>query len=87
VLEALATGVPVITTEMPGCRLTVEEGKNGYLIPPKSVGATENAIRKILAKKDKTAMGQYSRNLAERRFQNRIIYEKIYEKYLEIMIE
>lgn len=85
VLEALATGVPVITTDMPGCRLTVEEEKNGYLIPPKSVDAAENAIRKILAEKDKIAMGQHSRNLAERRFQNRIIYEKIYEKYLEVI--
>ena len=86
VLEALATGIPVITTDMPGCRLTVEEEENGYLIPPKSVGATEDAIRKILAEKNREEMGQYSRNLAERRFQNRIVYEKIYKKYLEIIV-
>jgi len=85
VLEALATGVPVITTDMPGCRLTVEEGKNGHLIQPKSVNAAEDAIRKILAGKDREKMGMFSRNLAEQRFQNRIIYENIYEKYLEVI--
>jgi glycosyltransferase involved in cell wall biosynthesis len=33
ILEALATGRPIITTDNPGCRETVIEGKNGYLVP------------------------------------------------------
>ena len=85
VLETLATGIPVITTDMPGCRLTVEDGKNGYLIAPKSVDETENALRKILDRKDLKEMGACSRKLAEERFQSQIIYEEIYEKYLEII--
>ncbi len=85
VLEALATGVPVITTDMPGCRLTVEHEKNGYLIAPKSVDETEQILRKILVRKNLKKMGEYSRKLAEERFQNQIVYEKIYEKYLEII--
>ncbi|WP_122665822.1 glycosyltransferase family 4 protein [Pseudomonas viridiflava] len=32
--EAMAIGRPVITTDTPGCRETVVEGKNGFLIPP-----------------------------------------------------
>lgn len=32
--EAMAIGRPVITTDMPGCRETVIDGKNGFLIPP-----------------------------------------------------
>ena len=35
-LEAMACGCPVITTDWPGCREVVEEGSNGYLIPIKS---------------------------------------------------
>jgi len=84
-LEALATGIPVITTDMPGCRLTVEDGKNGYLIPPKSVQATQIAIRKILDRKDLEEMGLRSREMAETKFQNDIIYKKIYDQYLEIL--
>ena len=37
VLEAMAMGRPVITTNTNGCRETVEDGKNGYLVPVKSV--------------------------------------------------
>ena len=39
VLEALAIGLPIITTDMPGCNLTVQDGVNGYLIKPRSVDA------------------------------------------------
>jgi len=38
VLEALATGRPVITTDAPGCRQTVVEGESGYLVAPRSAG-------------------------------------------------
>jgi len=31
-LEAMAMGRPVITTDVPGCRETLENGKNGYLV-------------------------------------------------------
>lgn len=33
VIEAMAVGRPIITTDVPGCRETVEDGINGYLIP------------------------------------------------------
>ena len=39
VLEALATGRPVITTDAPGCRQTVVEGESGFLVPPRDAGA------------------------------------------------
>ena len=39
VLEALAMGKPVITTDAPGCRETVVDGDNGYLIPIRDVTA------------------------------------------------
>ena len=38
-LEAMATGRPVITTDAPGCRETVTDGENGYLIQPKNIDA------------------------------------------------
>ncbi len=36
VLEAMATGRPVITTDVPGCRETVINGRNGFLVPVKA---------------------------------------------------
>lgn len=44
ILEALATGRPVITTNMPGCRQTVVDGLNGHLIPPRDANALAAAI-------------------------------------------
>lgn len=38
VLEAMAIGRPIITTDAPGCRETVKNGDNGFLVPQKNVG-------------------------------------------------
>jgi glycosyltransferase involved in cell wall biosynthesis len=48
VLEAMATGRPVITTNAPGCRQTVEDGVNGFLVEPKSVAAVAEAMRRFI---------------------------------------
>ncbi|WP_426690160.1 glycosyltransferase family 4 protein [Rhodanobacter ginsengiterrae] len=45
VLEAMAMGRPVITTDAPGCRETVVDGENGFLIPTKSVDALVVAMK------------------------------------------
>ena len=51
-LEALSTGRPIITTDVPGCRETVIDGKNGLLIPAKNSTALANAMIKLLNEKD-----------------------------------
>lgn len=49
ILEALATGRPVITTDMPGCREPIEEGVNGLLVPPQDAPALASAMNRLLA--------------------------------------
>lgn len=49
VLEAMAMGKIIITTDTPGCRDTVDEGRNGFLIPPRNTDALLNAMRRVLA--------------------------------------
>jgi len=69
VLEALATGRPVITTDARGCRETVEPGRNGLLVPPGDANALAGAMAQMLEKPDSLAkMGQESRAIAEREF-------------------
>ncbi len=48
VLEAMATGRPIITTDVPGCRETVTDGDNGFLVPPRSADALAQAMRRFL---------------------------------------
>ena len=67
--EAMATGRPVITTDWVGCRETVEEGVNGFLVPVREVPALVAAIERFLDEPALIArMGRESRRLAEQRF-------------------
>lgn len=69
VLEAMASGRPVITTDAPGCRETVTDGVNGYLVPVKDVDAIVDAMERILADPAKAAeMARISRGLAEEKY-------------------
>ena len=69
VLEALATGRPVITTDARGCRETVQPGKNGLLVPPRDATALAAAMAQMLEKPESLSkMGQESRAIAEREF-------------------
>ena len=69
VLEAMAMGRAIITTDMPGCRETVNEGVSGFLVPPRDAEALYQAMMRFiedpaLAK----AMGKASRKLAEEKY-------------------
>ena len=55
VLEALATGRPVITTDVPGCREVVTHGKNGLLVPAKDAGSLAEAMKELVEDPDRRA--------------------------------
>jgi glycosyltransferase involved in cell wall biosynthesis len=52
VLEAMATGRPIITTDVPGCRETVIDGKNGLLVYSKNSKSLANAMIQLLRETD-----------------------------------
>ena len=69
VIEAMACGKPVVTTNFPGYKLVVDNGVNGYLIPQKNSAEISESINKILGSKSlRTAMGKKSRELVVNRF-------------------
>jgi glycosyltransferase involved in cell wall biosynthesis len=69
VLEAMAMGRPIVTTDAPGCRETVIDGYNGYLVPVKSVDKLAAAMEKFIVDPTLiTSMGTASRTLAEDNF-------------------
>ncbi len=47
VLEAMAMGRPVITTDAPGCRETVEDEVNGYLVPVRDIATLEDRMTRL----------------------------------------
>lgn len=51
-MEACSMGRPIITTDMPGCKEMVEDGINGYCVPPKNANALADACIKFLSLED-----------------------------------
>ncbi len=63
-LEAGAIGLPLITTDMPGCRDVVRDGWNGHLVPPRDSRSLAAAILRLLrSPARRAAMGERSQAL------------------------
>lgn len=69
VLEAMATSRPIITTDAPGCRETVEDGVNGFLVPVKDkYKLAEKMIWMIEHKPESVEMGEQSYRICKEKF-------------------
>lgn len=84
-LESMAMGKPIITTDMPGCSHLIPNRKNGILIKPKNVKAIENSIKEILTK-DTLAMGNESYKLYQEKFSEKVVYSSIQKLYKSILL-
>ena len=83
-LESAANGRPVITTNVPGCRETVDDGKTGYLVETKNAEALIKGVERFLALSynQKIVMGKMAREKVEREFDRNIVV-KAYLKAIE----
>lgn len=69
VLEAMAMGRPIITTDVPGCRETVVDGRNGLLVPPRDPDALASAMERLIDQPDLRAeMGARSLELCRSKY-------------------
>lgn len=76
--EAMSMGRPVITTDVPGCRETIEDGVNGFMVAPRDVDALVVAMERFILDPSLIArMGLESRRMAERRFDVKDINRKL----------
>ena len=80
VLEGMSMGRAIITTDAPGCRETVEPGRNGILVPVRDADALAAAMRELIDDREKvSAMGEQSRQMAELRFDVHAVNQEILE--------
>jgi glycosyltransferase involved in cell wall biosynthesis len=69
VLEAMAMGRPIITTNAPGCRETVVDADNGFLVSVKAVDELVEAMSKFIRDPSLSLkMGARSRTIAEQKY-------------------
>jgi glycosyltransferase involved in cell wall biosynthesis len=85
-IEAAACGLPIVTTDWPGCRDVVADGVNGILVPIKNPGAVADALEKLAqdpALRDE--MGRKGRARVERDFALETITRQTLELYRELL--
>ncbi|WP_312265701.1 glycosyltransferase family 4 protein [Neisseria sp.] len=81
VLEAMATGRAIITTDAPGCRQTVENGYNGWLVPVQSADKLAEAMKRFLNEPALIEkMGQASLEIARNKYDVNIINDFMLNK-------
>jgi len=75
-LEAAAMGRPVITTDMPGCRDAVDDGRTGFICAPRSAQSLAEAMERMaaLSPAKRSDMGKSARSKMEREFDQRIVH-------------
>jgi glycosyltransferase involved in cell wall biosynthesis len=80
VLEAMAMGRPVITTDAPGCRETVVDGVNGFLIPVRDWESLYGRMKRFVDEPALIApMGAESRRIAEAKYDVRKVNSALLE--------
>jgi glycosyltransferase involved in cell wall biosynthesis len=80
-LEAAASGTPILTTDHPGCKDAIIYGKTGFTVEPKNVEELSNMILKMLKSNDLNNMGIEARKFAELQFNENHVITKHFEIY------
>ena len=84
IMEALAVGRPIITTNVPGCKETVINQYNGFIIEKENVDQMFEKIKWFIENTDELELyGLNSRKFAEQKFDQIIINEKIIEEIIK----
>lgn len=82
ILRALASGLPVVCTNVGGIAMMVEDGVSGILCPPDDPASLGSALLKVVADPGlRTSMGQASLDLFTRRFHAEAMAEKVEKVY------
>lgn len=81
-LEAMAVGRPLVTTDVPGCRNVIQDNVNGFMVPARTSDDLANAISKLIkSNKIRLEMGAESRKMAEERFDERLVIQQTLDAY------
>ncbi len=85
-MEACAMGVPIVVTDIRGCREVIEIDRNGLLVPLKDSCALASALGKILSSPELAARyAAGARKVAEERFDERLVFDKVRGEYARLL--
>lgn len=85
-IEAAACGLPLVATDVPGCREVITDGKDGLLVPVRDAVALAAAIARLLDDRELAArLGAAAREKALAEFDERIVLERTLAVYQELL--
>lgn len=87
VIEGMAMGKPIITTDTAGCRDTVDHLESGFIIEAKNTDALVEGVKSFLklSKEERNLMGDKGRMKAQQEFSDTVIAENIYQIILPLL--
>lgn len=84
-IEAAACGLPLIASDVPGCREIVQHGVNGLLVPAKDPASLVDALRQLCVDPQmRQQMAEASRAKVVAEFDERIVFEQTMAVYREL---
>jgi len=87
VLEAMAMGLPIVATNVGAIPEMVDDGKGGYIRPPKNIDKIKEAIIKLKSHQNLESLGRYNFNKAKINYSYSIVINKLCRIYKEILFK
>jgi glycosyltransferase involved in cell wall biosynthesis len=80
-LEAASAGIPIVTTDTPGCREVVEDGVNGFLVPPQNSVMLSERLKELIENSElRSDFGKSGR----KKVLNKFTLDKVVEETMNI---
>ena len=87
IIEAMAMGLPVVTTDVRGCREAVVNEKNGFIVPPQNSTELAEALRKLLSNSQlRQNYGKASRERVEVEYNEDFVFKRLTQYYKELQV-
>ena len=87
ILEAMAMSLPIVTTDIRGCREAVLNEKNGLIVPPKNSEVLADALSKLLSNPElRQVYGRASRERLETEYNEEFVFHRLIEYYKKLGI-
>jgi glycosyltransferase involved in cell wall biosynthesis len=81
ILEAMSMSLPVVATDIRGCREAVLQGKTGFIVPPENSEKLADALKTLLSNPElRQVYGQAGRQRVETEYDERFVFQRL-EKY------
>ena len=88
VLEAGLAGLPIVTTDMPGCNAVVRDGWSGLIVPPRDPARLADAILGLLGDPvRRRALGRQARSHVKRQFGLDLVVDRYVTLYREVLAQ